>query len=139
MTTYVVDASVAIKWFVPEVLTDEALGFLQDEHTLFAPDLLWPEVGNIVWKKVRRGELEPEDARVIMALCHQVPFQVVESQGLIDSALEIALEYDRSVYDAMYLALAVHQNCPVLTGDLRLANALASTDLRRHIAYVGAV
>ena len=138
MTSYVIDASVAIKWFVPELLTEEALGFLHDEHTLLAPDLLWPEVGNIVWKKVRRGELVREDAEVILTLCHQVPFQIVDSQSLIDSALEIALEFDRSVYDATYLALAVHQDCPMLTADLRLANALGSTAMSRYVTYIGA-
>ncbi|MCP5012242.1 MAG: type II toxin-antitoxin system VapC family toxin [Aestuariibacter sp.] len=54
--TYVVDASVAMKWFVPEELSQEALTYLKDEHELLTPDLLWPEFANIAWKKVRRVE-----------------------------------------------------------------------------------
>ena len=136
MTAYVVDASVAVKWFVPEELTDEALSYLSDEHELLAPDLLWPEFANIVWKKVRRGELTRDEARRILSLCEQVPFEVTASTKLIDSALEIALGLDRTVYDSMYVALAAHRDCVMLTADRRLFNAVSSSELSEHIAHL---
>ncbi len=67
MTTYVVDASVAMKWFVPEELSQEALTYLKDEHELLTPDLHWPEFANITWKKVRRNELSAEEARHVLS------------------------------------------------------------------------
>ena len=133
---YVVDASVAVKWFVPEELTEEALSYLSDEHELLAPDLLWPEFANIVWKKVRRREVSPDEARRILALCQQVPFEVTTSINLIDSALEIALGLDRTVYDSMYLALAAHRDCVMLTADRRLFKAVDSSELSGHIAHL---
>ena len=136
MTAYVVDASVAVKWFVPEELTEEALSYLSDEHELLAPDLLWPEFANIVWKKVRRGELTPDEARRILSLCQQVPLKVTASTNLIDSALEIALGLDRTVYDSMYLALAAHRDCVMLTADRRLFKAVDSSELSGHIAHL---
>ncbi len=136
MTAYVVDASVAVKWFVPEELTGEALSYLSDEHELLAPDLLWPELANIVWKKARRGELTPDEARRILTLCQKVPFEVTASTNLIDSALEIALGIDRTVYDSMYLALAAHRDCVMITADRRLFNAVNSSELSGHIAYL---
>ena len=136
MTVYVVDASVAVKWFVPEELTEEALSYLSDEHELLAPDLLWPEFANIVWKKVRRGELTPDEARRILSLRQQVPLKVTASTNLIDSALEIALGLDRTVYDSMYLALAAHRDCVMLTADRRLFKAVDSSELSGHIAHL---
>ena len=57
----VVDASVVIKWHVAEVHSDAALRLLGDDvPALHVPDLVFPEVGNILWKKVRRGDLTEE-------------------------------------------------------------------------------
>ena len=60
MTTWVIDASVAIKWVVDEPGTEQAL--LLRRHHLVAPDLLVPECANILWKKIRRGELSEAQA-----------------------------------------------------------------------------
>ena len=57
MNGLVVDASVAIKWFIDEPDSGEAVAVLQ--HSISAPDLLAPECANILWKKVGRGELRP--------------------------------------------------------------------------------
>jgi antitoxin FitA len=51
MTPNVVDASVVIKWFVDEVHAEAARRLPEDQYELFAPDLLWLEYGNILWKK----------------------------------------------------------------------------------------
>ena len=136
MTRYVVDASVAVKWFVPEELTQEALGYLRDDHELLIPDLLWSEFSNILWKKVRRGELIPTEATQILSLCRQVPFQVAESMELIDSALAIALRLDRTVYDSVYLALAAQRDCAMVTADRRLFNAVKSGPLSMYIMHL---
>jgi predicted nucleic acid-binding protein len=65
MTPYVVDASIVIKWFVDEVHAGAARRLQEAQYELFAPGLLWPECGNILWKKVRRRELTPDEARLI--------------------------------------------------------------------------
>ena len=68
-TCLVVDASVVIKWHVTEVHSPAALRLLRDDApALHAPDLVFPEVGNILWKKVRRGDLTEEQARGSVAL-----------------------------------------------------------------------
>ena len=56
MNTYVVDASVVIKWVVEEDGTPEALD-LRQKGRLIAPELLVAECANILWKKVERDEL----------------------------------------------------------------------------------
>jgi predicted nucleic acid-binding protein len=60
VSDFVVDASVAVKWFVPEIYDAQALRLLSGSHQLVAPDLLYVEAGNILWKKgaARRDERE---------------------------------------------------------------------------------
>jgi predicted nucleic acid-binding protein len=55
--TYVVDSSVAVKWVVPEVLSDEADRILAGDDPLIAPDLLQVEAANALWKKAARKEI----------------------------------------------------------------------------------
>jgi len=73
----VVDASVVIKWHVTEVHSNAALRLLRDDApALHVPDLVYPEVGNILWKKVRRGDLTEEQARRIGHLLAVAPLTV---------------------------------------------------------------
>ena len=136
MTKYVVDASVAVKWFVPENLTEAALSILRDDHELLVPDLLWPEFANILWKKARRGELTSDEVTQILSVCREVPFEVVDSKSLIETALQIAIAVDRTVYDSVYLALAVERDCVVLTADRRLFNSIQTGSLSEHVTYL---
>jgi predicted nucleic acid-binding protein len=55
--TLVIDASVAIKWLVPETLAENAAALLDENNRLTAPDLLLIEFANIIWKKARLGEI----------------------------------------------------------------------------------
>lgn len=137
MTQYVVDANVVAKWFVPERLSAEALRLLDGAHELATPDLMWPEVGNVLWKKARAGELTRRQAGQIIEALEKCPLTVFPSRVLLDSALEIALHTERSVYDSLYVALAVALECRLATADERLANALAGGPLARHVVWVG--
>ena len=138
MSLYVVDANVVAKWFVPEPLSDEAVRLLDDEHELASPDLLWPEVGNVVWKKSRAGQITPQEASRIVAALDTCPLTAFPSRLVLGGALEIAFGTGRSVYDSVYLALAVALECPLATADERLANALVGSPLARHVAWIGA-
>jgi predicted nucleic acid-binding protein len=129
VTPVVVDSSVAIKWFVPEVLSEEATRLLDGSFELLAPDLLIAECGNVLWKKVTRNELGPEDGRAILQGLIRAPVRMVGSQALAEAALEVAIAFRRSVYDGMYVALAAAHDCVLVTADDRLARALAGGPL----------
>jgi len=138
LSLYVVDANVVAKWFVPEPLSDEAVRLLDDEHELASPDLLWPEVGNVVWKKARAGQITPREASRIVAALDTCPLTSFPSRLVLGGAKEIAFGTGRSVYDSVYLALAVALECRLATADERLANALVGSPLARHVAWIGA-
>ena len=115
---WVVDASVAAKWLAPEPDSPLAEALLDDE--LIAPDLLFAEVGNILWKKQLRGEMDAAATQIGARWLLQVPLQVHDSAGLLADALALALQLHHPAYDCFYLALARRVDAPLVTADRRL-------------------
>lgn len=133
MNTLVLDASVAIKWAIPSVrepLTDESLRLLQryvdSEIEFIVPDVFWAEIGNVLWKSARQRRWRQDEAEAVAADMKARDFATVPSATLLTEALRIAFAYDRSVYDCLYVALAVQAKTDLITADERLANALAA-------------
>lgn len=126
MSVFVVDASVVIKWFVPEVHSDAARRLLQSENQYIAPDLLFAETANTIWKKVRRGEVSRRDGEGLVADVGRAAVQTVPCRALAADAYALASASGRTVYDAMYLALALRLDTRLITADERLAGALAA-------------
>ena len=136
MTEYVIDASVAIKWFVPEILEAEAKRWLDPAYILYAPDLLPSEFGNILWKKVRRKEIDEAEAKRIASVFQLAPIVFLYSLSLLTDALNIAQSTGSTVYDAMYLATAIKQGCQLVTADRRFYNALQLTTYKSRVVWV---
>jgi predicted nucleic acid-binding protein len=133
----VVDASVAVKWLVPEPHADAAHRALTAAaYSLIAPDLIWPEVGNALWKKWRRGELTDDEPTRLLHDLGRAPVKIVASRVLADSAWMFALQYRRPFYDSLYLALASAVGCSLLTADRRLYDALNGTPLAEHLLWL---
>ena len=124
MSVFVVDASLVIKWFVPEVDSAAARRWLDASHDYIAPDLLFPEAGNTVWKKVRRGELSADDGQRLVADLSAIAVETVSLRGLLPDAHALAVSTGITVYDATYVALAVRLETQMITGDDRLARRL---------------
>ena len=133
MTLVVVDSSVAVKWFVPEIGSESAAALLDPAIQLAAPDLLHSEAGTVLWKKVERGELTRAEAREVVKGLGRVPIAVTPSGQLVEAALEIAMVHRRTVYDCLYVALAVALDCAFVTADERLVAALAGSPFGSHV------
>ncbi len=133
MSPVVVDASVAAKWFLPaagETLSNEALELLRrytDGRVRFiVPDLFWAELANILWKAVRQGRGTKAFADAAIAEMKGRNFPTVPSLTLLDEAFLIATTFDRTVYDCLYVALAMTAQAQFVTADEKLARALAA-------------
>jgi predicted nucleic acid-binding protein len=121
---YVIDASVAIKWVIDEPGSEQALKLRR--HAVAAPDLLISECANIVWKKVRLGELTGPEATMAIRLLVRADIELVPARQLASRAVEWAILLDHSAYDCMYLTLAEATTRPFVTADARLLRKLAA-------------
>jgi predicted nucleic acid-binding protein len=136
VSCFVVDASIAVKWFLPETHSIGALRLLSAENELLAPDLILAEVGNVLWKRWLRGELERQAVSAILHDLQGMSLRIVPTARLYEAAAAIATEYRRSFYDSLYLALALISNCPMVTADEKLCNALRDTPLKQHLLWI---
>lgn len=127
MSRLVVDASVLIKLFIPENGSQEAIKALKQSRQLFAPDLVLAECGNVLWKCVRRGDLSEQNAGRILSDIMQMPIRLLPTHDLIVQAFAIATQSDRTVYDCLYIAAAIHTKAVMLTADRRLVEAMAGS------------
>jgi predicted nucleic acid-binding protein len=114
----VIDASVAVKWVVSETDSDKAQLLL--DQALVAPDLLFAECANILWKKVRRGEMTNEEAEIAAQTLEQADLTVVSARAYIARAAALAIELDHPAYDGLYLAVAEALGLRLVTADDRL-------------------
>ncbi len=138
MRACVIDASVAVQWLVDEEFSSQALQLLFGESSLIAPDLIFAEVANALWKMQRRREIEVEQMEKAINTLRFCPLLITTSmQELSASAIRIAAELDHAVYDCYYLALAIRSKCTVVTADKRFHNKVRSrADLAVHIVHI---
>jgi len=122
----VVDASVVLQWFVPERDAAAATRLLDGDHEFIAPDLLFAEVANALSKKVRRRELTREQAQRLAGDLAGIAVETVPCRALAADALAIAQAAGITVYDALYLVLAVRIDSWLVTADERLHDAVAA-------------
>jgi predicted nucleic acid-binding protein len=115
----VVDASVAVKWVVPEIGSEAASELLGRE--LSAPSLWLAEAANALRRKARRGELTEDEARLRAQDLADAPIEPVELPLLLPSAMRLAGELGHSIYDCFYLAAALWRDTLLITADHRFA------------------
>ena len=133
----VVDASVAVMWFVPEPYSITAKEILTRDGTLHAPDLFRAEVVSVLCRKIQIEELKADEGREALNAFLQLPVQFHATADLLIPAFEIALESRQYVYDCVYLILAAQLDIGMVTGDKRFYKAIQKTEFRNHIHLIG--
>lgn len=120
--TLVVDASVAIQWSLEQQNSARAIA-LRTLDDLIAPSLIAAEIGNAVWKAIRRHDVPRKDAQSVAQIALEHFSRLTPLEELQERALEIAIDIDHPIYDCFYLALAERERCPLVTDDKRLVAA----------------
>jgi predicted nucleic acid-binding protein len=131
LTPYVLDASVAAKWFLPalgETLSAHAdrllKRYVSAEADFLVPDLFFAEFAKIFWKAEQRGRCNSAIADAAIEEITGRNFPAFPSASLIVPATQIARAYHRTVYDCIYVALAVQTSSEMVTADQKLAQAV---------------
>lgn len=122
----IIDASVLLSALFPDEAQKQAQAVIRDhvlgQIILTAPTLLTYELTNAVWQGVRRQRISHEQAKEILLTVDHLA--IAQESVAWKPVLSFAAQFNRSAYDAAYLALAHTQNQPLITGDLRLYNAV---------------
>ncbi len=127
--SWVVDASVAVKWIIPEMLSDEADHVRDGDDDVLAPDLLLVEVANALWRKTAAREISPREAEAAFDLVSRSGIDLRPAAPLLPRAMEMARRLGHPVYDCVYLALAEREHAAFVTADQRLLRRLSTRRL----------
>lgn len=142
--TLVLNTSVAIKWYLNEELTDEAVRLLDSARDstseLLAPGTLQPEFFNALWQRHRRGELKREEVRRVWSeFAAEDPASLYALKDLMPRAAEITVSSGVIIYDALFLALVENAETVMVTADDRLLRILEGTAYGRLAHALGNV
>lgn len=140
MTQVVVDASLAIKWAVPETFSDEATALLLDWQAqgveLIAPNWFASEIANVVFQRLKKGQLTLGEAiGALQDICALMNLLDVDVGDAV-RALQIAHAMSQKAsYDSQYLVLAERKGCELWTTDKHFWDAAHSSFPR--IRWIG--
>jgi predicted nucleic acid-binding protein len=119
VTSFVLDTSVAVAWYLPEEFAREARAWrdrlLSGSVRLIVPSFHYWELGNVLRTYARRHEIPADLATEIYALHLDAPLEVAEPDRR--EVLAAALDYDATVYDAVYISLALELDLPLVTAE----------------------
>jgi predicted nucleic acid-binding protein len=125
--TFVLDCSLAAKWVLPEPDCAPALRLFEryqsGEISLIAPDLLLAEFASLLAKRTRRKEISTKQAHEAFHLMTRCAPRLFDMRPRLFRALGLSLRHKMSLWDCVYVALAVEHGCPFLTADRRLFRA----------------
>jgi predicted nucleic acid-binding protein len=118
--TLVIDASVAIKWVLPEVGSERAAALRERPDQLIAPTLIAAEIGSAMRRRAAAKELTAREALHATDIATGLINRMVPIPELTGRALELAIELGHPIYDCFYLALAEREGAPFISADKKL-------------------
>ncbi len=137
MNDFVIDASVAIKWFIWEKGTVRAHEVLNELTFFYVPDLFLMEIDSVLSKKVRIRDLSIKEAPRKKNQFRKLPYKLIDYKEIEEFAFRLATEFSITLYDAAYLATAIDFDAILHTADLRLSNGMSTTPFAEYVKYIG--
>lgn len=129
---YVVDTSVAIQRLIVEANTPQVrrlFARMNQGLVIIVPEFCLLECANVLWKQVRFQGMPQPTAEHLLTELLALPLQVLPVGQFMSRALQIGLATQLAIYDSLYLALAEHLNCALITVDQKQAEAAVSLQI----------
>ena len=136
MNRYVVDASVGIKWFLPEIHSEAASRWPRLNASFHVPAFFSLELSNVLSKRIRRNELTPEEGEAMLKELHRLPLQKHANERLVKPAFALTVQTKQSLYDCLYVALAEAIDGQVMTADKKFYSSLVASTYGRRMLWV---
>jgi len=138
MSGLVVDSSVFAKWILPEADSVQAQRVFTEVaakgERLVVLDLAYAEVASATWKRHRQKQISRSEADAFLKALLCCPVDVEEARRVINQAFEIAIQYDRAIYDALFVALVRDRAMPGITADEPLVQRSPRSFSANHVA-----
>ncbi len=122
----ILDSNVALKIVLPEPDVDTAIRLFDDFyagiHELLAPSVFPVEIAHALTRAERQGRVTDPWLlwQIVMGDCPQL----CDTSPLMQRAIEISSSARIGVYDCLYVALAEHEGCNLVTADEKLMKNL---------------
>lgn len=129
----VIDANIAVKWHIKQDGSDAARALGGPDSRLIAPEFILAELASALRKYVKLGKVTADAAEAVLQKSPLAFEALFPLEPLTLRAFQLAVALNHPIYDCYYLALALAENAPLVTADLKLAKAarnLPSLDLR---------
>lgn len=122
---FVLDNSVVSGWLLESQAStySEAVAQRLQTSRAIAPPLLPMEYTNVLRTACKRQKINAAQAHEMLAMLAGLPIDIDTTAPNPALLLDLALRYDLTSYDAVYLDLALRRSLPVATLDMALANA----------------
>src|SRR5437868_5537520 len=118
---YVIDSGVAVKFVIPEIDSDQAIRLIAEStqgiHQLIAPDLFPSEVCNALMMAERRSRIPAGMADLLFQDLLKVCPALHQAIPLLPRALQLAQQFQKSVYDCLFVSLAEREGCELVSAD----------------------
>ena len=120
MNSYVIDASVAVKWFIPdatiETVVDRALQLLasaqRDEARFLQPPHWVSEVAAILVRLAPKTVGSSVEALMALAFV-----KTANDVGHYQRAISLAMKLDHHLFDTLYHAVALDEKATLITAE----------------------
>lgn len=135
-----VDASLAVRWIIPEDYSEQALDLLafwgQTQTELFAPTHLLYEVNSTLRFLVSQKVISDEIGDGAFSRLRKLRIRLTSRSAIFPLAWKLARELNQpTTYDTVYLALAQMLDCELWTADRKFYHAVRTQ--AREVKWIG--
>lgn len=108
--------------------------WLQPENKPYSLSILLAETGNVLWKYQQKGIIASDQATTLYAkvreICKQNVITIEPNELYGPKALHLAIEFEHSFYDQLFVSQAIAKDEPLITSDERQAKTAEKCDVR---------